>query len=222
MFYHYSHQPNLTKLHGTMNGSGIKGAESARLQMTNDGRIKRRVYFYPEVSRGYPRPEEGLGVHLYQAELPNLYDTRTRSADSEKIRMKQHMYVTSGEEKSNAFERAVLDQGYDGYRTDNLAVVMNKDVPVKYIGTSIGKEFGNHTFTKPKPDTIFTAPVNSSGRVTSGLLTPKQISSWLKCRAELTKIAPSLTLEYGRLSVDATDLDALKQYQTLDLFSDEG
>lgn len=137
---HYSHRPNLYELAGTMNGTGIKGAEGSRLATAQDHRIKSRVYFYNR-KNDHPkshviRPEAGLGSHVYTSTLHGIYDPHTASDEHHhEVQSKREAYVAKGHDKMNAFESAVVDSGYHGYTASNMTVVLNHDhVPVNYRG----------------------------------------------------------------------------------------
>lgn len=211
-FIHYSHKPNLTRLDPNFYGAGIRGSESSRLDQTKDTRIKKRVYFYPPVNGGLPRPEVGLGNHVYEAPIPNLHDARMPSPEANKIALTAQEHIKNGEHPDNAYERAVLDHGYSGIRTDNIVVVLNKDVPVKYSGTSLGKTVVDHVInTKPPKKSIFDGIPDSQGEHSSSLLTPVQSSYWIKNRDRLKQAAPSVKMQYGRLMVHKDHLDSLKK-----------
>lgn len=207
---HYSKEPNLNLLTGVRYGSGIRGAESERLNLTKDFRLKHRVYFYPKPKSGFPQPEQGLGGHVYAAKLTNMYDPINRP-DPEIDRIAKH-YEAQGEHKSNAFEKAILDKGYHGYHGIGMSVVMNKDVPVKYLGTKEGKQIVPNDFSgKPVDRTVFDAPANSSGEHESSLLKPHQMEFFYKNKERLQSAAPSLKIQYGRLNVKTEHLDSLKR-----------
>lgn len=210
-YIHYSHKPNLTHLSGGMSGTGIKGAEQERLSQTKDQRIKKRVYFYPPVGGGHlPRPESGLGSHVYKAKLDNMHDARKQSPEATKIAATAREHVAKGEHPGNAYERAVVDHGYHGYHTDNMSVVLNKDVPVKYHGQSHGHTFADHKFdTKEKAKSVFDSAPNKDGEHSSSLLKSHQTEFFYKHKESLQKSAPSLKMQYGRLNVHKDHIDAL-------------
>jgi hypothetical protein len=211
-FIHYSHRDNLTHLYGGMSGSGIKGAEDERVKQSKDSRIKKRIYFYPSVGSDHlPRPEAGLGSHVYHAKLSNLHDASKPSQESNEIAKLAQKRISSGEHPHSAYESSVLDRGHSGYKTDNLAVVLNHDVPVKYVGSSIGKPFKDHVFdTKEKKKSIFGGIPNSSGEHTSSHLTSDQVSFWQQHKPDLQKAAPSAKMQYGQLTVHKDHLENLK------------
>lgn len=210
-FIHYSHTPNLSVLSGSKNGSGIKGAEDERVRDSTDPRIKKRIYFYPSVgSEHLPRPEAGLGSHVYHAKLTNLHDASKPSQESNEIAKLAQKRIADGEHPHSAYESSVLDRGHDGYKTDNLAIVLNKDQPVKYMGLP-GKPFKDHVIdTKEKTKSIFDGIPNKEGHHSSSMMTPPQTQFWLKNKSTLQKAAPSLSMEYGRLKIHHTELDSLK------------
>lgn len=125
---HFSHDKRDVLL-GSKFGTGIKGKEGARLQYAPP-ELKRRVYFYI-VEPGQPvrQREAGLGVHAHSVTLGNMYEFGVSPPIE---------YDRSGwpDELPNKMEMAIIRAGYDGYinRSAGFAVVLNNDVPVKYIG----------------------------------------------------------------------------------------
>jgi hypothetical protein len=213
-FYHYSHAPGLASLSGEKYGSGLRGAERNRLEDTQDDRIKKRVYFYPQTSSGgVPKPESGLGGHVYKTKLENMFDARKKGEDSAKIAATAREFENQGEHPSNAFERAVLHHGYSGYHTDNMSVVLGQDVPVQYHGHASQVSYGAQNTPvaqKPQSTSILHSEPNSSGEHSSSNLSSDQSIFFSKNRGTLTSAAPSLRMEYGKLHVHSKDLPALK------------
>lgn len=128
---HYSKVADLPSLSGDYNGTGIKGAEAARLAHATDPRIKQRAYFYNmPVDGSLPRAEGGLGSHMYESTHSNLYDLAKDPANiAAKIKG-----ITDPGEKANAMESVMIDAGYDGYSARGMIVRFGNDVPVKYKG----------------------------------------------------------------------------------------
>jgi len=212
LYTHYSHSSGLTHLSGDMSGSAIKGEDQTRLAETKDPRIKKRVYFYPPVSSGLPRPEQGLGVHMYHAYLENMHDTTNPSPEADRITQKAKEHVANGEHPENAYESAVLDSGFHGYHTGTMSVVLNRDVKVKYAGSSLGKKFADQVEgTKERKKSVFDGTPNSEDRHTSSTsMTGKQSVFWSQHKAHLQKSVPSMKIENGRLSVHKDHLSDLK------------
>lgn len=193
---HFGRQAGLSVLSGTSFGSGIKGAEQARLSAPDvDPRIKRRVYFYLPTEGGIPQPEIGLGANVYTANLSNLYDPSAG--------------VRRFPSDPNAFESAVLDAGFRGYinREQGTAVVLNSDVPVKSQGTTAGKAIvpRKATVTAPKVQT------REEGDELVRKPTSEEMIGIIKARPELAKVAPSFKLEFGEARVKADEVEAADQ-----------
>jgi hypothetical protein len=158
---HYGREGGLTQLSASHYGTGIKGAEAARLAKSNDSNIKNRVYFYLNDGSGkLPRKEQGLGQHVYAVKLTNLYDFKK---DPAKIipRMRD---IPDQTERSNFMESEIVKSGYDGYalKAYNMAVVLGKDVPVEYKGTDTAKLEGFVNVFKFNPNH------DDKGRFTAG------------------------------------------------------
>ena len=211
---HYSHKPNLQVLHGGMYGTGIKGQESKRLGETDDYRLRSRVYFYPKHKQDqFPAKESGLGSHAYEYRSNSLYNASTGDSNTPSIVARQKHYVSQGEHPSNAFEKAVLDHGYEGYHTSSMGVILGRNVPVKYVGqvspNQIGKLSVEHS---PQKRSFANSAVNSAGEHESDLLSPEQISHVIRNREAIQKIAPSFRQQYGRAVVKSEDVAALDNH----------
>lgn len=130
---HYGTAGSLGQLDASKYGSGIRGAEAARLSDA-PADIKNRVYFYLTPEDGsLPKKEGGLGPHVYQTALSNMYDL---SKDPAHI-FDQIKGIKDQAERNNALEMAIVKAGYDGYvaKAMNMAVVLGQNVPVEYKGT---------------------------------------------------------------------------------------
>ena len=133
--YHYSTQPRTTLSSG-MYGTGLRGAEMARLEGA-DPRLKQRVYFYIDRGTGI-NPEAGVGGYAHRVDLRNLYD-----ADEDPLRLQRDA------SDFNAFETAVVDAGFDGYMvrdagpSGNAVLLGRHDVPVEQIGSAGRMETGD-------------------------------------------------------------------------------
>jgi hypothetical protein len=125
---HYSNAKQTT-LNGNKYGSGIRGAEAARLYETNDPRIKNRVYFYIENAvTGRMQPKEaGLGNYVHKQKFDNILAPSKRMGE---------LYEAAGKD-ANKFESAVVDAGYDGYAIPDMGmmVILNHNTPINYEGT---------------------------------------------------------------------------------------
>ena len=135
---HYSHQPNLTALHGGMYGTGIRAEEGPRVARSIDPRIKQRVYFYNKAGTTMPRAEAGLGPHAYEAHLTHIFDGPTVSeAQANLVRAYKNAWIAKGVEPASAFESAVVDAGYHGYTNRGVTVIVGQvHVPVARISSS--------------------------------------------------------------------------------------
>lgn len=212
---HYSNHPGLTHLSGSKHGTGIKGAEQERLGKSKDDRIKKRVYFYRKPESGMPQQESGLGPHVHETSSHKLYDmTRKNHPDSIKVSKTMKKYMDQGEERNNAFERSILDHGYHGHVGHRVAVVLNRDVPVKYSG-----HIKNHTvvphresFNGKQHWSMFHTLPSSAGTHESSDLTPEQHGFIGKHREEIQKVAPSFKIQYGKASVNTDHLEKLKNH----------
>ena len=209
---HYSNTSHLEELHGSRYGTGIKGAESKRLEFSSDPRIKKRVYFYPKPSTRLPQAESGLGSHVYNAELSNIHDATKPSEAAKRIdAITKHRVEQHGEDRGNAYESAVLDAGFDGYKTGNMVVVMNKNVPVKYMGTLSSGNLIEPKTKEAEPRIEFNDTAWFGRHATKRLTEPQK--AWFKQhRDELKKVAPSINDISNTLEVDAEHLPAARKY----------
>jgi hypothetical protein len=201
---HYGKAAGLSRLTGSAFGSGIKGAEQARLNEPGvDPRIKKRVYFYlTNNNADMPRPEIGLGAHVYRATLGNMFDMSSATA-AEKNRV-QSLRKTPD---ANGFESAILNAGFRGYvnREQGTAVVLNADVPVAYEGMAEGSRMRDRT-----PERVV-AQVTTRTAGQDFVRKPQgnEMMDIIKARPELAKVAPSFRLEFGEARVAQAEADAL-------------
>ena len=212
---HYGKVGGLHQLVGGMYGSGIRGAESSRLSQSPDSRIKNRVYFYPKPSGGFPKPEIGLVNHAYEFHSGNLYDATTRNAHTDAIRHTQQQYMAKGHDQGNAFESAVIDHGFHGYVTSNMAVVLNHNPSVKYLG-QVTNGFVQHNEPPKQKQSILFTKANNQGEHESEMLSPKHMQHFYQNKEEVLRAAPSARLQYGRMVVKTNDVvnlhDHFKQH----------
>jgi hypothetical protein len=189
---HYGSMPGLNVLSGAMSGTGIKGAEQARLENTADPRLTKRVYFYPPMAGGIPQAEIGLGGHVYRADLDGIYDLRTAK--------------TPVRGSGDAFESALLDAGYTGYINpeQGAIVVLNQDVPV----TSMGR-VGDHKVLQRRAERIIPKTVTRTEGVEM-VRRPEssEVMSIIKNKAALAAAAPSFRMEYGEARVKLDEAPA--------------
>lgn len=211
---HYSHNANLKSLSGSSSGTGIKGAEQERLKDAKDDRIKKRSYFYNHTGSDdtLPRPEEGLGIHTYKAKLNNVLDASKHSDALKNVHELAKVRIDKGEHKQNAFESALLDAGHHGYKTDNLTVMLNRNTPVDYMGSRVGKKFvDNKIDTTPKKFSVFDSMPSKDNIHTSSALSNDQAMYYLKNKNELKERVPSLQMQFGRLQVHKDHIDDFKK-----------
>ncbi|UCC45182.1 MAG: hypothetical protein JSU65_04505, partial [Candidatus Zixiibacteriota bacterium] len=136
---HYGRE-RVDTLNGEKYGTGIRGAEAGRLSYADDPRISSRAYFYIEGPDGnLPRPEGGLGQHVFSQKFNNILDNTSKAGKDLIGRVKRATGLPSSHpDWMNAFESAVINAGYDGYAVpkQGMMVVLNSDtVPVNYLGT---------------------------------------------------------------------------------------
>lgn len=131
-FTHFSPQEALTTLDPRKYGTGMKGAEAARLSTATD--IAPRSYFYHGENIV---PESGVGGNKYTGVSQNSYpiskdpagfydQARTNDPYLMEMGIRQH----SPEHTINNMERMIKDAGYSGYHTDTGTGVLFNDTPV--------------------------------------------------------------------------------------------
>lgn len=118
--YHWSNEKNLVQTDPSFHGRGIKGQESARKNLPG---WEDRSYFYNHPALREP----GLGANQYETELNGLYDAvrdpmrLNNNAISTLTNQSTGLY--NADEVKNAFEKAVKDFGYQGYKVDNASAM---------------------------------------------------------------------------------------------------
>ena len=191
-----------TTLDGRFNGQGLKGAEAQRLALSNDRRIKERVYVYIDEGQGI-RPEAGVGGRAHRVDAKNLYDAGAdalglnRAADA------------------NQRETNILNAGFDGYyvpkvfNNQGVAVILGdasrglKATPLGTGVTSAGVNTGTINSAKPtsrkEGDELVRKPVGN------------EMLELVRAKAALQAAAPSYRMEYGTARVKQTESDAANQ-----------
>jgi len=108
-------------------GTGLKGAERARLEGAENADIRPRIFFYVDKGSGI-RPEAGVGGYAHRVQLNNLYDVWS-----------DPLGLRKANPGANNWERALMKAGFDGYLSldpampQGFAVLVGKkhsDVPV--------------------------------------------------------------------------------------------
>jgi hypothetical protein len=131
-FVHYSTKPNLTYLEPGMYGTGIKGAEAARLKSAPD--IKPRSYFYVDRGADTMRPEQGLGPHKYSGVAEDMYPLHEDPAGFSamaKLKALDPYMMSMGREvvdqptHLNELERLIKGAGYKGYANDDVGLLFH-------------------------------------------------------------------------------------------------
>lgn len=130
---HYSAQERQS-LDGRYYGTGANGREADRVRAARDPRLKERIYFYVNAGNGIT-PEQNVGSHAHDVRLNNLYDA---NADTW-LQAKLGRDFADNDAWLNAFESAVIDNGFDGYVSDfgtqRAAVLLGRhNVKVAYVG----------------------------------------------------------------------------------------
>lgn len=98
-------------LDGRFFGTGLKGAERARLAgLPEDSPLRSRVLAYVDEGAGV-RPEQGVGSVEHGVTMSNIYDTG-----------KDPLGLWTGAD-ANTREQAVLDAGFDGYYVPGVMAV---------------------------------------------------------------------------------------------------
>ena len=198
---HYSGQPR-TNLAGGYYGTGLKGAESARLGQSDDARIKRRIHFYVDEGAGI-QPEAGVGGHVHGVNLDNIYD-----ASADPLGLKAQALASGLDEQGiwfNNLESAILDAGFDGVYipgaqgNQGVAVLLGDHaVQVEQKGTHQMQAAGA---AEPPP----------TGKRRYSLL-GSEIRKFEAQRAEIEAAAPSVQLQNGNLIFDEADTAAVAEF----------
>lgn len=129
-FVHFSNKSDLSYLDPAMYGTGIKGAEAARLKNAPD--IKPRSYVYTD--RPDVRPEQGLGSHKYSGVAEDMYPlhedpagfsaiAKTKAIDPYMMSMGRE--VIDQPTHLNELERLIKAAGYKGYANDDVGLLFH-------------------------------------------------------------------------------------------------
>lgn len=120
---HYSPRPQ-TQLESSKYGTGMRGAEAARIDRSFDDRLRQRIHFYVDGGNGIS-PENAVGGNMHWVRLNNVYDINEDA-----------LGIWSSGGDLNAREGKIIDAGFDGYVADmgkqRAAVLLGKhSVPVE-------------------------------------------------------------------------------------------
>lgn len=119
---HFSNRPDLTMTDPSRYGTGIKGAEKARLENTQNPQVP-RTYFYAG-EPGTVAPEPGLGANRYRSESESLYDINAdplrfkalaRESNRTPFTAKYNAGIRSQDQELTDAERMIREYGYEGY-----------------------------------------------------------------------------------------------------------
>jgi hypothetical protein len=201
---HYSREPR-SNLTGYYYGTGLAGAEKARLDESTDDRLRNRIHFYVDEGQGV-RPESGVGGNVHSVNLNNLYNV-----NEDPLGLRAASEVIAGRDDKglwfNTVESAILDAGFDGVYVpgaqgnQGVAVLLgpqHQSVPVDQNGKhSIG------------PSGAYEAP--ATGKRKYSLLS-SEIKKFQAQEAEIKAAAPSAELVNGSLVFDDADLAAITEF----------
>ena len=142
---HFSKQAR-PLLVSAMYGTGLRGAENARLSDATD--IRPRIYFYVDKGNGI-RPEAGVGGVAHVIQLNNLYN-----ATEDKDGIVKNNRGKTVHEAGNNLERSIVKAGYDGYLSldpllaQGFAVLLGKhNIETNVGGTKLeGKKYSLGTY----------------------------------------------------------------------------
>jgi hypothetical protein len=201
---HYSRSPRET-LTGDKYGTGLKGAESRRLDGA-DPQLQKRIHFYVDTGEGIA-PEAGVGGDIHGVVLNNLYDV---SADPLGIRAAVER-AGGGRDPGglwfNDVESAIIAAGFDGVYVpgaqgnQGVAVLLgnkNMDVPVQRLGSHAAPS-----------QTV--APTQTPSRMSYSLL-GSEIRSFSENEQAIKAAAPSAELKSGTLYFNSADQAAVLQF----------
>ena len=201
---HYSREPR-ANLTGYYYGTGLAGAEKARLDESTDDRLRNRIHFYVDEGQGV-RPESGVGGNVHSVNLNNLYNV-----NEDPLGLRAAAEVIAGRDDKglwfNTVESAILDAGFDGVYVpgaqgnQGVAVLLgpqHQSVPVDQNGKhSVG------------PSGAYEAP--ATGKRKYSLLS-SEIKKFQAQEAEIKAAAPSAELVNGSLVFDDADLAAITEF----------
>jgi hypothetical protein len=135
-FTHFSPKSDLAMLNPAMYGTGMKGAEAARLANAPD--IAPRSYIYHGENIV---PESGVGGNRYSGVSQNSYpiskdplDFYSQSKTNDPYLMEMGITQHSPEHTINNMERMIKDAGYSGYHTDTGTGVLFNPTDVQRAG----------------------------------------------------------------------------------------
>jgi hypothetical protein len=198
--YHFSQQPRDTLI-SDFYGTGLKGAERERLMDPTNSDIRPRIFFY--VSRGNQiRPESGVGAVIHKLTMRNMYDV---TEDDLGIVASTRGKGLSEADRSSAWERAVMEAGFDGY-------VVKDPIQPQWYAVLVGKHSVKPSLdpaqvaeaaemSKPKPKT------RQEGNELVAKPPEAEVVPLLKIKPKILEGAPSFRFQYGEVRVLASEAD---------------
>jgi hypothetical protein len=202
--YHFSRERR-GRLLSAFYGTGLKGAERDRLGRDDAQDIRPRIHFYVDAGNGI-QPESGVGGIPHQLEMRNLYDV---TADP--LGLVRDAQPAGDEPRANAWERAVMQAGFDGYLARNRderqwqAVLLGKHAPAPIPGT-------------PKPPVAVPprtaareaeqAPTRRVGDELVKRPTSAEVLSVVRAKPDLAVVAPTFRMEFGEARVHHAEAEA--------------
>ena len=202
--YHFSKQAR-TSLSADYYGTGLKGAEADRLGGQANADIRPRVFFYVNKGSGV-RAESGVGGYGHHVQLDNLYDIYQDALGLIK--------GTRGmPDRTNAWERAVMEAGFDGYLSDD-------PIMPQAFAVLLGKKHGAVPVDQTQapgaqPNPVMERPVDPGATKTEGgeLVKKPNATEMIQLvnparRAKVQAAAPSFKLQYGSFRVASSEAGA--------------
>lgn len=202
--YHFGRQPR-ERLSSAYYGTGLKGAERERLDRDDAQDIRPRIHFYVDAGNGI-QPESGVGGIPHRLEMRNLYDV---TADP--LGLVRDARPTGDEPRANAWERAVMQAGFDGYLARNRderqwqAVLLGKHAPVPIAGTP---KPATQAQPRTAPREADQAPTRRVGDELVKRPTSAEVLSVVRAKPDLAVVAPTFRMEFGEVRVHHTEADA--------------
>jgi hypothetical protein len=210
---HFSKQAR-PLLVSAMYGTGMRGAENARLSDATD--IRPRIYFYVDKGNGI-RPEAGVGGVPHVIQLNNLYN-----ATEDKDGIVKNNRGKTVHEAGNNLERSIVKAGYDGYLSldpllsQGFAVLLGKhNIETNIGGAKLNKKYSLGTVEGVIDDGVERL-VASARKSRLNELEDRNMVGLARADSNLTKIQEGIEKRLLDLGVsDVRDADGRKEIDNI-------
>jgi len=168
--------------------------------------IRPRIYFYVDKGRGI-LPESGVGGYPHKLVMRNLYDVFDDPLD---LVSSQSGKGYSQAERMSAWERAIMQAGFDGYYANDPVMTQGHAVLVGPHSPEVVPATPNKQTSGPVQSTDQPRAVKTRREGNELVRKPAKDEELplIRLQSEVKKVAPSFRFQWGELRVKGDEADA--------------